>query len=136
MLVGFEHIGMTVSDLDRSIAFYQDLLGLELKLRKRQADGGEVAFLEAGGGQLEMGQPPGPVKSPASPPPRTQAGLLHITLAVDDVDATYQRLLGAGVTGLEKPRDAYNSEMLRRVAFVADPDGIPVELAERNPGRA
>ena len=134
MLVGFEHIGMSVSDLDRSIAFYRDLLGLTVKLRKTQRNGGEVAFLEAGGGQLELSQSAAPV-APAADVAAGQAGLKHVTLAVDDVDATFRRLVAAGVPPMEQPRDAYNSEMLRRLAFVRDPDGIAVELVERNPAR-
>jgi glyoxylase I family protein len=43
-LLGFEHIGMTCADMGRTIAFYRDLLGLTLRLRK-QTEGGEVAFL-------------------------------------------------------------------------------------------
>lgn len=135
MLIGFEHVGMIVSDLDRSLHFYRDLLGLEVKLRKRQADGGEVAFVDAGGGQLEMAEPAGSVKSPAARPGREAAGLLHITLAFDDVEATYARLIRAGIDGVEPPRAAFNSEMLEKVAFVRDPDGILVELAQRAKGR-
>ena len=86
MLLGFEHVGMTVSDMDRAIDFYCGLLGLRLALRRTTA-GGDLAFLDAGGGMLEVA------------------------------------------------RDAYNTEMIRRVAFVRDPDGILVELIERAPGR-
>ncbi|MBI4921270.1 MAG: VOC family protein [Devosia nanyangense] len=130
MLVGFEHVGMTVSNLDRSIEFYE-LLGLRLRLRKRQPNGGEVAFMDAGGGQLEMGQPPGTVVTPARRPVKGEAGMAHLTLAVDDVDADYRALTEAGVVGMEAPRAAHNSEILSKVAFVLDPDGIVIELAER-----
>lgn len=134
MLVGFEHIGMSVSDLDRSVAFYRDLLGLTVKLRKTQRNGGEVAFLEAGGGQLEiMAAPAG--AAPATDLAMGTAGLRHITFAVDDVDETFRRLVASGVPPMEAPRDAYNTEMLRRIAFVRDPDGIAVELVERSPSR-
>jgi glyoxylase I family protein len=132
MLKGFEHIGMTVSNLDRSIAFYEGLLGMKLLLRKRQRDGGEVAFLDAGGGQLEINQPPGEVITPARRPAANEAGLKHITIAFDDIDAVYRQLMAAGVPSVEPPRDAYNREMLARVGFVLDPDGIVVELAQRN----
>ena len=45
MLIGFEHVGMTCGDLDRTIDFYCGLLGLTLALRKKN-DRGEMAFLE------------------------------------------------------------------------------------------
>ena len=131
MLKGFEHIGMTVGNLDRSIEFYQGLLGLKLLLRKKQPNGGEVAFLDAGGGQLEMVQPPGPV-APARQVPQGEAGLRHITIAVDDIEAAYRQLMAAGVRSVEPPRNAFNKEMLAKVGFVLDPDGIVVELAQRN----
>ena len=56
MLIGFEHIGTTSRDLDRTIEFYCDLLGFRLVLRKPQASG-ELAFLNAGGGMLEVFAP-------------------------------------------------------------------------------
>lgn len=136
MLVGFEHIGVTVSDLERSLAFYRDLLGLKLVLRKGTASGlGEVAFLEAPGGQLELVMPEPGVSTPARRPEDREAGLRHITLAYDDIEAMMDKLADAGVTVLEEPRLAYNSEVLEKVAFVLDPDGIVVELAQRAAGR-
>ena len=133
MLVGFEHAGMTAADLDRTIHFYCDLLGLRLALRKRQATG-ELAFLEAAGGMLEIFAPDQPV-APACDVPPAEAGVRHLTFAVTEVDAMVARLEAAGVRVVERPRDAHNPEMIRRVAFVRDPDGIMVELVERAANR-
>lgn len=131
MLKGFEHIGVAVSDMDRSIGFYRDLLGLRLILSKRDPDSGaELAFLDAGGGQLEL-VAPAPGLQPATDLPATRAGLRHITFTVDDVDETFAHLVGQGVVPLEAPRDAKTRELLNRVAFVRDPDGIIVELVSR-----
>ena len=128
-LVGFEHAGMAVADLDRSIAFYCGLLGLTLRLRKPN-----VAFLEAPGGMLELFRTPGAGR--AVDVPAGAAGLRHVTFAVDDVDATVALLEANGVEITERPRDAFNTEVIRRVAFCRDPDGIQVELIERAMGRA
>lgn len=128
-LIGFEHVGMTASDLDRTIAFYCDLMGLRLALRKPN-----VAFLDAGGGMLEIFGPAGGA-TPARDVPPGEAGMRHLTLAYSDVDAMIEKLEAAGVPIVERPRDAHNIEMVRRVAFVRDPDGIMVELIERAPGR-
>lgn len=133
MLLGFEHVGMTSGDMDRSIAFYCDLLGLTLRLRKAN-DGGEVAFLDAGGGMLEIIAP----KAGAGrfrDVPMSEAGMRHLTLAYDSVDAMFEMLEAKGVEIVERPRDAHNREMIKRVAFVRDPDGVIVELIERAEGR-
>jgi glyoxylase I family protein len=130
MLRHFEHVGMTVSDLDASLRFYVDLLGLTLVLR-RDTPGGEVAFLDAGGGQLEIVRPAGGVATPARRVAANEAGIRHLTFTFDDVDATFARLVAEGVEAIEKPRDAFNRDVLARVAFVLDPDGIVVELAQR-----
>lgn len=133
MLVGFEHVGMTVSNMDRAIDFYCGLLGLRLALRKTTA-GGELAFLDAGGGMLEVAAPAHEVGR-FRDVPHTEAGMRHLTLAYDGVDIMIEFLEEAGVEIVERPRNAYNSEMIRRVAFIRDPDGILVELIERAPGR-
>jgi Lactoylglutathione lyase and related lyases len=129
MLLGFEHVGMTSGNLDRTIDFYVGLLGLDLVMRKRQTRG-EVAFLDAGGGMLEIIAPDREIDLAQDVPDGT-AGIRHLTLAYDDIDEVVERLEAAGIEIIEHPRLAYNSEILKRVAFCRDPDGIIVELAER-----
>ena len=132
MLLNFEHVGVTVGDLDRSLHFYVDQIGMTLLLRRASADGaGEVAFVETAGARLELVRPGGEVETPARRPGNDRAGLKHLTFTFDDVDATYDRLIADGVKSVEKPRAAFNSDVLARVAFVLDPDGIVVELAQR-----
>ena len=133
-LVGFEHVGMTASNADATIDFYCGLLGLRLALRKAQGNG-EMLFLDAGGGMLEIAVPADAPVSRSRDVPPGEAGMRHLTLAYADVDAKLAELEAAGVSVLERPRDAHNTEMVRRVAFVRDPDGIIVELVERSPGR-
>jgi glyoxylase I family protein len=133
MLIGFEHVGTTSGNLDRTIAFYCDLIGLRLVLRKPQATG-EMAFLDAGGAMLEVFAPTGAIAS-SRDVPMGEAGMRHLTFAVTDVDEMVNRLERAGVPILERPRLAHNTELIRRVAFVRDPDGIIVELIERAEGR-
>jgi glyoxylase I family protein len=133
MLIGFEHIGVTSSDLDRTIAFYCGQLGLKLLLRKQQPRG-EMAFLDAGGGMLEVFAPNGHITRSRDVPP-LEAGMRHLTLAVTDVDALIAELEASGAEIVEYPRPAHNTEMFKRVAFCRDPDGVVVELAERAEGR-
>ncbi|EJL52645.1 lactoylglutathione lyase-like lyase [Rhizobium sp. CF122] len=130
MIKSFEHVGMVTADMDRSLAFYRDLLGLRLHLRKTMANGTEVAFLDSGGGMLEIFAPPGGATPALDLPPAT-SGVLHITFLVESVDESFAKLEAEGVEIKERPRPAVNSEVLDRVAFLRDPDGIIVELAER-----
>lgn len=127
----FEHVGMAVADLDASLAFYVGLIGMKLVVRRTTPSGTQVAFVDAGAGaMLEIVSPPGIRRQPARRLGSDEAGVKHITLAFDDIDQTYAELLAAGVKGVEKPRDAFNRDVLSRVAFVEDPDGILVELAQ------
>lgn len=131
MVQGFEHVGMTTSDLDRTIAFYCGLLGLEEILVKRTGEGGRIAFLETGRVMLEIVEPATSIQTPAREVPVTEAGIRHITFRVDDVEAIYERLRAAGVEFTVPPRRAANAELIRKVAFCKDPDGIVVEFLER-----
>ncbi len=79
---------------------------------------------------MEIVAPSGAVQ-PARIAPNGEAGLRHLTFTVENVDEAFAELTAAGVEPVEAPRDAINREMLARVAFVRDPDGIIVELAQR-----
>lgn len=131
MVQGFEHVGMTCSDLDRTIAFYCGLLGLKEILVKPTGEGGRIAFLESGGVMLEIVEPAGSIQTPAREVPVTEAGIRHLTFRVDDVDAVFEKLRAAGVEFTVAPRRAANAELIRKVAFCRDPDGIIVEFLER-----
>ena len=131
MVQGFEHVGMTSSNLDETIAFYCGLLGLKEVLVKRTGEGGRIAFLEIGGVMLEIVEPATSIRTPAREVPATEAGIRHITFRVDDVDAVYAKLRSAGVEFTVLPRAAANRELIRKVAFCKDPDGITVEFLER-----
>lgn len=132
MLLGFEHVGMTSSNLDRTIDFYCGLLGLTLALRKGN-ERGEMAFLDTGSGMLEVSCPVANVTRSRDVPPH-EAGMRHLTLAFTNVDAMVEKLEAAGIEILEAPRPAFYTDMLHRIAFVRDPDGIIVELVERAEG--
>ena len=134
MVIGLEHVGTTSGDLDRTIAFYCGLLGLRLVARKPQPKG-ELAFLDTGAGMLEVYAPAAPDVARFRDVPPHEAGMRHLTFAVVDVDAAVARLEAAGIEIVERPRDAHNAEIIRRLAFCRDPDGILVELVERAAGR-
>jgi glyoxylase I family protein len=132
-LLGFEHVGMTCRNVEQTMAFYCGLLGLKLALRKT-SPGGEVIFLDTGAGMLEIACPVADISRARDTPPH-EAGMRHITFAFDNVDAMVAKLDAAGVPAIEGPRPAFFNELLRRVAFVRDPDGVLVELVERTETR-
>lgn len=131
MLKSFEHVGMTVSNMDRTIEFYCTVLGLRLHLRKTAPDGSDLAFLDAGGGMLEIFAPSDGAARAVDVPEGT-SGLRHLTFLFESIDDTFAKLEKAGVELKERPRLAVNREVLHKVAFVRDPDGILIELAERS----
>jgi methylmalonyl-CoA/ethylmalonyl-CoA epimerase len=83
-------IAIPVSDLDRAVRFYGEVLGLRLLFRAPPG----LAFFDCGGVRLMLSLPEGPDA------PR-QAGLLYYVVA--DIDATYRALSGRGVAFLELP---------------------------------
>ncbi len=133
MLKGFHHVALNCSDLDRSVAFYRDLLGLKEITRSVSPSGARVVALEAGGGKLELFSAEEPASTPAAETPRSAAGFRHFALLVDDVDAAYGRLSAAGVMFTVLPRDARVFPDIARLAFCQDPDGILVELMQPKP---
>jgi catechol-2,3-dioxygenase len=119
------HIGLSVTDLDRSLAFYQDVLELEVLQRSDDA-GRRFAFLGAGGRLfLTLWQ-----QSEAGFDPR-HAGLHHLAFqvpTVDDVRAAEAKLRARG----QEPR--YDGVVPHRAGaesaalFFTDPDGIRLEI--------
>jgi len=129
VLKGFEHVGITVRNIDRSLAFYVDLLGLKLVVRRPGLHGDEIAFLSAGNSMLELVCPATGALL-AEDVAVGRAGVRHLTFDFDNVDETYSRLEAAGVEMVEAPRLAYNADIVRKVAFCRDPDGLLIELTE------
>jgi lactoylglutathione lyase len=146
--IGFSHIGVCVSDLDRSLRFYCEGLGFE-HIATHDLDGtyadalevpGVVAFksvfLAKGPMSIELlayGDP-GPEGTPSSR--RNLLGLTHLSFWVSDVDAIAAALVAAGGTIVESTRtkstDAGGSGT--SLMFCADPDGTRVELMQRPAG--
>jgi glyoxylase I family protein len=134
----FSHICVSVSDMERSLAFYRDVLGLvpifDVAL---EGDGMAAATGEAGAhGRMVGCKVPGSGvtiellcfgharagAARASAPRPT--GYTNISLCVDDLDASYDGFVAHGVTPLQKPFDVGGVRMF----FVADPDGTAIEV--------
>lgn len=121
------HTMVRVSDLDASLAFYRDALGLEVIKRFDQPQGRfTLVYLAAPGdrqAQIEL-------TYNWDPEPYTGGrNFGHVAFEVDDIYATCQRLLEHGVTISRPPRDGW-------MAFVRSPDAISIELLQRGNGLA
>ncbi len=134
---GVHHTGITVSDLDRSVAFYEqfgfqvsariDEEGAEVE-RGTGVDGAKlrVAMLEGPSGRLELIEYTQP--GSASPPhPNNGIGAAHVCVEVDNVDAAVAELRERGVQFLSDP---ITHESGIRWVYAKDPDGITAELLE------
>jgi catechol 2,3-dioxygenase-like lactoylglutathione lyase family enzyme len=143
-LLRLTHIGICVSDLERSLRFYRDALGFRVEhelhvegepsdtlLRLRGVDLRAV-YLQRDGVRIELLR----FASPPAPPARTRAmherGLTHLSFRVADLDATLAALRAAGERVLDETIIRM-PEFRAAACFVVDPDGQLVELVQ-SPG--
>ena len=137
------HTSFTVSDLDRSIAFFSEILGFEMVNRALRdpklissitgvpgADI-EVAYIQGPGHRLELIQYHGPSERSQVDSRPCDSGFAHVAYDVDDVDAAvaasapYQVLPIGEVTVIDKGPNAG-----RKVVYLRDPDGVTIEYIE------
>jgi len=138
--VAIDHVGIAVVDMQRTIHFYRDLLGMELVeqdevdrqppydrifgLENVKAKG---AMLKLGSMQIELFQfehPRGPAAQRHRPV--NVPGIYHICFVVKDIDKDYERLEAAGVPFHYPPQDFG----IAKAAYGRDPDGNVFELLE------
>jgi glyoxylase I family protein len=140
----FRHVGITVSDLERSIEFYQEYLGFEVK--KIMLESGECinnfSALEdvnvktvkmVGKGNSGMIELLYYLSHPSSEErqsdyPITDIGCSHFALTVDDLDSLYERLTKSG-TPFNYPVQVSPDGNVK-IAFCRDPDGTLIELVQ------
>ena len=143
------HVAIAVSDMERSIAFYRDILGfrktldmplgspsLDRLLRMRPGTTGRSVILQQGVstvGEVELVQ-----FSPAPTPPTPAKGagglgafLLSFEVRDEELDAVYQRLLEKGINCYSEPQmlELPGYGATRAVVF-EDPDGQMIELIQ------
>ncbi len=124
MITGIAHACFTVSDLERSIAFYRDGLGMTPAFDFTDENGRRFGlYLHAGGRNfVELFQ--GQLGEPAE-----GQSFRHICLEVDDIEATVQELRDRGVE-VSDPKLGKDQSWQ---AWIADPDGNRFELHQYTP---
>jgi catechol 2,3-dioxygenase len=123
------HIHLTVADLERSLAFYRDLLGFEVTMRR----GDSAVFLSAGGYHHHLGLNTWAGKG-ATPPPPGHTGLYHFAILYpnrQELAKALKRLQEAHYP-LQGTADHGVSEAI----YLADPDGNGVELYVDRPSES
>jgi lactoylglutathione lyase len=126
------HTMVRVTDIERSLAFYRDALGLEvLSRRDHEAGRYTLVFLAAPGNheaqvELTYNWPDADGKAETYGGGRNFG---HLAYAVEDIYAACARLQEHGVTINRPPRDG-------RMAFVRSPDGISIELLQAGGAKA
>ena len=123
------HVAIVVDDIDDSLAFWRDALGIDLhELRDVPAEKSKVAFLPLPGGEIELVQPTSEDSGIAKYLNKRGQGLHHLCLEVDDIDGMLVQLKAKGVRLInEQPRTGADG---KRYAFIhpESSSGVLVEL--------
>jgi catechol 2,3-dioxygenase-like lactoylglutathione lyase family enzyme len=143
MTVAFSHLGLCVSDLERSLRFYGEGLGFELVASHRvgpefgtlmEVDGVvlESRMIRRDGVTLELlaFEVPGHAGQPVRRP-MNQLGLTHLSLRVDDVEAVAATVEALGGTVVRTTRTTFDMGGARLdFVYCTDPDGVRIELMD------
>src|SRR5687767_1532222 len=149
MLLGVWHTSWTVADLDRSVAFYRDLLGFELVERKHRIGPFIEEVVGFEGAELKIAT----LRIPAAPEPASghhlelieyvqpsgdkldlrtcNVGAAHLAVGTNSIQADYERLSRAGVAFVSPPvRVPSGSNANSYACYLRDPDGFTIELVQ------
>ena len=124
MLKKLLHTRYRVNDLEKSVAFYHDVLGLEMTGRSKSGRGSELAFFKAPGSEelIEICQ------FGESGPVTVCPDLTHLAFEVDDLDAFGAHI---GKHGYRFSDGPHGEKGKGRMAFVDGPEGYEFEIIER-----
>jgi glyoxylase I family protein len=143
-IIAADHTGITVSDIERSLTFWRDVLGFELSHRAHQkgelaeqitgVTGAEIliAVLKAPGHKIELLEYRGPSDRQRQNDLRPcDLGAAHIALTVDNLDEVLDRIAASGWKTAGEPQTlTVGPNAGKRVIYVRDPDGTTVEFMQ------
>jgi glyoxylase I family protein len=142
-IIAADHTGITVSNLERSLAFWQDVLGFELSHRAHQTGdlareitgvpGAEIsiAVLKAPGHKIELLEYHAPLDRKRVDPKPCDVGSVHIALTVDNLDSVLNAIAASGWKAAGQPQTLQSGPNAgKRVVYVRDPDGTTIEFMQ------
>ena len=121
MINKIHKIALVTDDVEGAVAFYTQVLGLEVIERFPNEDDEDFVFLKAGDVKLELM----PKKTMEA-----SEGFHHLSFEVESVDAAFEELKSKGVKILKAPFDAGIGGI--RLAFFEGPNGVRLQLFERH----
>jgi len=140
MIKRMNHVGISVSNIDRSVAFYRDLLAMEVFFAPQPFGGsiyetimrlkgakGRVAVMRKADMEIELFEYLTPVPQPRSADREAyEHGISHFSFEVTDIKSEYERLSAAGVRFHCPPQNF----QVALATWARDPDGNVFELVE------
>jgi catechol 2,3-dioxygenase-like lactoylglutathione lyase family enzyme len=141
VILGIRHTGIVVTDMEASLHFYRDLLGLEIWGEAVEQgsyidsvtglNGVRVQWVKLkapDGGLIELLQYHSHPRVRIGKVGSADVGCSHVAFTIAEYDDAYEKLSGAGVTFNAAPVTSPNGKA--RVAYCHDPDGTIIELVE------
>jgi glyoxylase I family protein len=142
--ISADHTGITVSNLERSLAFWRDVLGFELSHTAHQTgalaeeitgvEGAEIklAVLKAPGGhKIELLEYLAPADRKRANLRPCDVGSVHVALLVEDLEAVLAQIAASGWEAAGKPQTLKTGPNAgKRVVYVRDPDGTTIEFMQ------
>ena len=140
LITNFLHISLCISDPEKSIPFYRDVLGFKLVAEQRYSDPGSSTVMDVGDSdftvwlltndsyRLELIHFERPKSPPLKDRPRTNTlGLSHLTVGVTDPERTLQELKARGVVVREHTKGNFPEATSGFQFLFEDPDGFLIE---------
>lgn len=142
-IIATDHTGLTVANIERSLAFWQDVLGFHLSHRAHHAGelasevtgvpGAEIliAVLKAPGHRIELLEYLAPLERKRVDLRPCDVGSVHVALSVDNLDAVLSTIAASGWSAMGQPQTLSTGPNAgRRIVYVRDPDGTTIELMQ------
>ena len=142
-IFGADHTGITVSDVERSLVFWRDVLGFELSHRAHQKGelaekitgvaGAEILIvvLKAPGHKIELLEYRAPADRRKLDARPCDVGAVHVALTVDNLEAILETISASGWKAAGQPQTlTVGPNAGKRVIYVRDPDGTTIEFMQ------
>jgi glyoxylase I family protein len=142
-ILAADHTGITVSDVERSLIFWRDVLGFELSHRAHQKGelaekitgvaGAEIliAVLKAPGHKIELLEYRAPADRRKLDARPCDVGAVHVALIVDNLEAILETIAASGWKAAGQPQTlTVGPNAGKRVIYVRDPDGTTIEFMQ------